>query len=243
MNVSWVGGCPLAALLRLSSAFLCIRGGLAPGVLYISSSITASSSSLASLSQVFHLWASQSGSVAGDQTLICGSVHPPHFAEQQAKVCDLPSCALCLGWLNNCCLETWCNWKPAPIQGGQGETKERGRPLKGTHTGGLWVDFCPTYQNPKSLYGGLNWVQSCTQPRWSHRHITISRLYPWGSFWGQERQADVHPKDRGGGGEPLIARSQLLDQPGVSLLHDLLQQALPILVQLSRPCISPAFIL
>ena len=56
---------------------------------------------------------------------------------------------------------------------------------KETYLSGLsWVaarcvDFCTCLPNLKSLYRGLNWVQSHTQSGWSQHHITVSRLCPW----------------------------------------------------------------
>lgn len=48
--------------------------------------------------------------------------------------------------------------------------------------------YCPP--NLTSLCRGLNWVQSCILSRKSLKHIIISRLCPWGSFWKRGRQVD-----------------------------------------------------
>ena len=99
-----------------------------------------------------------------------------------------------------------CNLpKDFPVCGGRGKTKEKGRSLqigrcKFNKQGELLKrlvlgdqkkgDFHAHPPNLKNLYKGLNWVQSCAQYRWSHHHVTISRLYPWGSFWEWGRQAE-----------------------------------------------------
>ena len=77
------------------------------------------------------------------------------------------------------------NRKLAPVPRGQGEAEERGRPLEI----GRWQFYiwglggqqdknitAPTCQNLKSLYRGLNGVQSGIQSRWSQYHITLSRV-------------------------------------------------------------------
>lgn len=57
--------------------------------------------------------------------------------------------------------------------------------------------------NLKSLYRGLNWIQSCIPSRWSQHHITISG-YVLGAVSGmKERKLNAHSKDQGVGEKPL----------------------------------------
>lgn len=114
--------------------------------------------------------------------------------------------------------EIW-NWPP---YGGQGQKKERGRPLqmggaglesKGTYLRGLcWVlqgkVSTPACQNLRSLKRGLDRVQSYTPSRWS-RHCSLKaaslRMAP---VVGKVVKIHiVHPRGGGvGGKEPQITR-------------------------------------
>lgn len=93
-----------------------------------------------------------------------------------------------------------------PIGGEQGETEERVGystlvGVRFTKPGYLYRRIVldglrlskistPSHLHLKSLCRGLNCVQSCTQSRRPQHHISISRLYLWGSFWEQGWQVE-----------------------------------------------------
>lgn len=45
-----------------------------------------------------------------------------------------------------------------------------------------WSLYLPTRIFKKRFIRGIDWIQSHILSRWSQQHITISELYPWGSF-------------------------------------------------------------
>lgn len=82
----------------------------------------------------------------------------------------------------------------------------------------------PICQNLKSLYRGLNSVQSHILSRWSQQHIALTRLCPWGSFQHGEDMQYTHSKKRVGSEEPLPGSSSQVNWQSCPLDYLLQQQ-------------------
>ena len=78
-------------------------------------------------------------------------------------------------------------------------------------------------QNFKSLYRGLDWIQSHIPSRWSQQHLTLSKLHPWKWLRLWDGGQSVHSKDRGGGEEPPVTWVQLTVNRRSCPLDDLLR--------------------
>lgn len=91
------------------------------------------------------------------------------------------------------------------------------------------VDLCTCPLNLTCLYRGFNCVESCIQFRKSQYHVSLSRLYLWGSFWEWGTQVEAHSKNRGLGvrGETSSCPGQAQESNQHShLLDDFPQQLL-----------------
>lgn len=112
----------------------------------------------------------------------------------------------------------------APPHEGQRESKERGtfNQQETTKEACLrqpqyeQISAPASHQNLKSLYRGLQWVQSCVSPIWSHQHTALSMLYPCKWLDCRNSGQKAHPKDRGQSEGLLIAEVQLVCQPVVT---------------------------
>lgn len=130
----------------------------------------------------------------------------------------------------------WYNLKLATSRRGQGETKDRGRPLQVGKVvvliiaNGTYTQACAVWHkmngsrthlpNPKSLSRGINRVQSHTPCRCSQHHIIISRLCPCSSLWDPERQVAPIFQEQGRGEEHPIPQVQLTGSLAVSSFND-----------------------
>lgn len=66
----------------------------------------------------------------------------------------------------------------------------------------------PSHQNLRSLYRGLNRVQSCTYSREPQYHIYVSKNVSWEELQWAQRQAKCTFKNRERGEDSLIAKSR-----------------------------------